>query len=380
MSIKIAILGLGTVGYGVYDILQKVPELSDIKVVKIFDKDFSKQAIVNNLITDNYKEILDDKSIKIVVETMGAGEFSYLCIKQALMASKHVVTANKEVIANYIDELSKIKLLNNVSLCYEASVGGGIPIIKQIQNIACVNEISEIKGILNGTTNYILSKMTNDNLTFREALNLAQQAGFAEADPTADLEGLDMVRKIAILSDIGYKTNVNINDIWNFGIKNISDKDIAYANKLNCCVKFIASSRLENNQIYINVEPKFVPKDNVFAMVSNEFNIVTIKSNYNDELMFVGKGAGRYPTANAIVNDIITIAHNDFNYTFCNLNDYLITNKDKGTYYLRVKDVSKINKDLIKDVSDNQIITKDIDFNIIKENIENIIIYAKVEK
>ena len=186
MCIKVAILGLGTVGYGVYDIINKASYLKNVKVVKILDKDFSKQELVNNIITDNYQEILDDNSISIVVETMGAGNFSYQCIKKALLSGKHVVTANKEVIASYIDELTNIKNQKGVSLYYEASVGGGIPIIKQTHVASLVNNISEIQGILNGTTNYILSKMSYEGLTFDVALRLAQEAGFAEADPTAD--------------------------------------------------------------------------------------------------------------------------------------------------------------------------------------------------
>ena len=364
MCIKIAILGLGTVGYGVYDIINKVPLLENIKVVKILDKDFSKQELVNNIITDNYDDIINDKSISIVVETMGAGNFSYQCIKKALLASKHVVTANKEVVASHIEELTEIKSQKGVSFYYEASVGGGIPIIKQTHVASIVNQISEIKGILNGTTNYILSNMTNEKLSFANALKLAQEAGFAEADPTADLEGLDMVRKISILSDIAYQTNINIDKVWHFGIKNVSD---------------IASSSLVGENISISVEPKFVSKDSIIAKTSNEFNVVEIKCDYNDDLLFYGKGAGRYPTANAIVNDIIMIVNNDMNYTFKNRNTYRINElKESGKYYLRVKDKSLVEDKLIDKVIDNQILTKEVSFEEIKKQMENIIFYAKV--
>ena len=369
MCIKVAILGLGTVGYGVYDIIQKASYLKNVKVVKILDKDFSKQSLVNNIITDNYQEIIDDNSISIVVETMGAGNFSYQCIKKALLAGKHVVTANKEVIASYIDELTNIKNQKGVSLYYEASVGGGIPIIKQTYVASLVNDISEIQGILNGTTNYILSKMSYEGLTFDVALRLAQEAGFAEADPTADLEGLDMVRKIAILSDIAYKTNIDIEKIWHFGIKNVSDGDILFADNLGYCLKFVASSKLENGNISISVK------------TNNEFNVIKLDCSFNGELLFYGKGAGRYPTANAIVNDIIMIANNDMNYTFNNINQYKINEaEDFGKYYIRVKDINLINKEIVEIIQNNQIITKNISFKEIKSNLENIIFYAKVVK
>ena len=381
MCVKIAILGLGTVGYGVYDIIKNVKYLQKVKVSKILDKDFSKQELVNNIITDKYDEILNDKDISIVVETMGAGSFSYSCIKKALMAGKHVVTANKEVIASHIEELTQIKNEKGVSLYYEASVGGGIPIIKQIHNAALVNEINVVQGILNGTTNYILTKMSSEGLTFDVALKLAQEAGFAEADPTADLEGLDMVRKIAILSDIAYKTNIDIERVWHFGIKNVSDRDILYASQRGYALKFVAESKLENGNVSIKVEPKFVSKDSIIAKTNNEFNVVEMKCSYNGDLIFYGKGAGRYPTANAIVNDIIMIVNEDMNYTFENKNNYTVNKvEDYGVYYLRVKDINLVDKDIIEEISNDQIITKEINFSLIKDSIENISFYAKVVK
>lgn len=381
MCVKIAILGLGTVGYGVYDIIKNVKYLQKIKVSKILDKDFSKQNLVNNIITDNYEEILNDKDISIIVETMGAGSFSYHCIKKALLAGKHVVTANKEVIASYIEELTNIKNEKGVSLYYEASVGGGIPIIKQTHNAALVNEITSIQGILNGTTNYILTKMSNEGLTFDDALKQAQDAGFAEADPTADLEGLDMVRKVAILSDIAYKTNIDIEKVWHYGIKNVSDKDIKFASNINCCLKFVAESNLDDGNVSIKVEPKFVSRDSIIAKTNNEFNVVKIDCSYNGDLIFYGKGAGRYPTANAIINDIIMIANNDVNYTFEKKNEYSINKKEElGKYYLRVKDTNLIDASIIDTISNDQIITKEVSFNVIKNIMENINFYAKVVK
>lgn len=374
---NIAILGLGTVGYGVYDIIKNSNYLKDVNVTKILDKNDSLKNVVGNIITSNYDEILNDDSISVVVETMGAGKFSYDCIKKALLKNKNVITANKEVIASYIDELTTIKNEHNVSLYYEASVGGGIPLIKPVHLVALTNDVSEIKGILNGTTNFILSKMTNENLSFSEALKLAQEKGFAEADPTADLEGLDMVRKIAILSDICYKGFVNIDEIYHYGIKNVSSEDINCANVFGYVIKFIASSKKIDDSVEIRIEPHFVSKDSVISKTDNEFNIVKINASINGELMFYGKGAGRYPTANAIVNDLIMIKNNDLNYSFNNKNEIKILKESaEGKYYLRVKDINKVNQDIIDKVVNNMIITKNIELNSI--DMDNIEFYAKI--
>ena len=183
MKIKVAILGLGTVGYGVYDIITNSPYLKNVKVTRILDKDLSRSEEVGGIITTDYKEILLDKDINVVVETMGAGAFSYKCIKEALVCDKNVITANKEVIASHLDELTAIKNEHKVSLYYEACVGGGIPIIKPLHLLCLNNTVNSVVGILNGTTNFILTAMERDNLSFKEALKVAQEKGFAEADP-----------------------------------------------------------------------------------------------------------------------------------------------------------------------------------------------------
>ena len=227
---KIAILGLGTVGYGVYDIIQSKDYLKDVVVKYVLDKNLELQKVVgeNTLVTTDYNKILEDKEVELVVETMGAKNFSYDCIKKALLAGKSIVTANKEVIAEHIDELTSLKNEKKVQLYYEASVGGGIPVIYPLHQASKVNYIANIKGILNGTTNFILTKMSEENYTFEDALKLAQKLGFAEADPTADLEGLDMVRKIAILSSIAYKGTIDLDKVYHYGISNVSKDDIDY--------------------------------------------------------------------------------------------------------------------------------------------------------
>lgn len=379
-KIKIAILGLGTVGFGVYDIITKSPYLNNVVVTKILDKDLSKQKLVKKAeVTINYNDIIYDKEIKIVVETMGAGEFSYHCIKRALEAKKHVITANKEVIALHLEELSKLKEKKGVSLLYEASVGGGIPIIYPLYEIVKVNEVDEIQGILNGTTNFILTKMFQDGLSFSDSLRLAQEKGFAEADPTADLEGLDMVRKIAILSSIAYKGAIHIEQIDHFGITNINDEDLVNIKKTGGVLKLIASSKQQKGKVNILIEPTIVQPTNLFSTVNEENNLIAINSSFNGNLKFYGKGAGRYPTANAIVNDIIAIIEARRNYTFENKNKLIVEDaSDVNRYYVRLKPNEFIDLEYIEKQENNSIITKEISRTTFKQIIEKVEFYAKI--
>jgi len=381
---KVAILGLGTVGFGVYDIINKSEFLKDVKVKAVLDKDLTKQKDVepDTVVTDNYDDILNDDEIAVIVETMGAKGFSYQCIKRALENKKSVVTANKEVIAEYIDELTELKNKNNVSLYYEASVGGGIPIINPLFQASKVNDISSINGILNGTTNFILTKMSVENYTFADALKLAQEKGFAEADPTADLEGLDMVRKITILSSIAYNGFIDLNKVYHYGIGSVSKQDIDFLKKYNYTLKFVASSIKQGNSVSLSVEPTVLPSSNVISMTNNEFNIVSVDCNYNGELMFYGKGAGRYPTANAIVNDLIMIKETSAkgNYSFNNKYQYEVKTIDEmNKYYIRLKDNVSLDNELILEKEGNCIITKEILRSEFLKLAEKIEFYGKVK-
>ena len=377
MKINVAILGLGTVGYGVYDIITKSTYFKNVKVKRILDKDLSKNEEVGGIITSDYKEILLDKEINVIVETMGAGSFSYKCIKEALLCDKNVITANKEVIAEHLDELTKLKNEHKVSLYYEASVGGGIPIIKPLHLLAQNNTINSIQGILNGTTNFILSSMDKDKLSFKEALKLAQEKGFAEADPTNDLEGLDMIRKIAILSMIAYKTNINIKNIYHYGISSVTLFDIDYARTKGYELKYIASSFIDNGKLSIRVEPTFVKASNVLASIDMENNGILVNTNYHGDLLFFGKGAGRYPTAAAIVNDLVMIYNKDKNYSFSALERIGFAKSNKPSkYYIRVKNIKKIDQKIIEKMERNIIITKMIDFNDI--NLDGVSFYARI--
>ena len=313
---KIAILGYGTVGKGVFQIAQKN---NDLEVVKILER---KEKFDNNyleLFTNDLDDIINDQTIETVVEVLGGYDFAKGCIEKCLMAGKNVVTANKEVIAIDIEKLLKLAQKNNVSLAYEASVGGGIPIIKNLKEIKKVNNITKITGILNGTTNYILTKMF-EGLSFDEALLDAKQKGFAEADPTADLEGYDMMRKIAILADLAFDTFVDIKLIPQLGIKGITKEIVEEAKANNQVIKFVSEATLMGSKLNIEVKPKYFADNHFFASVNNEFNAVILETNPNDTLIFIGKGAGSLPTASAIVADIIDIKDNLYLENYQNIN------------------------------------------------------------
>lgn len=305
-KMNIAILGYGVIGKGVFEICKNMP---NINVVKILERKEKFDSNYLELFTDNAESIFKDKKIDLIVEVLGGYEFARDMILQAIKYRKHVVTANKEVVAKDIDLLVNVAKANEVCFAYEASVGGGIPIIKNIKQLKSVNTITKISGILNGTTNFILTKMF-EGLDFDEALKEAKRLGFAEADPTADLEGYDMMRKIAILSDLAWNTFIDINDIKQTGITKITKNDVEQAKANNKVIKFVCESVKDGDHIEISVEPKILDNSHFFNNVNNEFNAVILETYPNDTLTFIGKGAGSLPTASAIVLDIVDIMEN----------------------------------------------------------------------
>ncbi|MGF7060296.1 homoserine dehydrogenase [Brassicibacter mesophilus] len=345
--IKIGLLGFGTVGSGVYEIINTCRnELKEctgqnIEVTKILVRDIDKYKnsyIDVNLLTINASEILDNPNIDIVVEVIGGVEPAYSYISYALNNEKHVVTANKAVVSKYMKELTYLAKKNNKGLLYEASVAGGIPIIKSVKESIKINKISRIKGILNGTTNFILSKMYDDNIGFNDALKIAHELGYAEADPTDDIEGYDAARKIAILSSLAFRANVSFNDIACRGITSVSAFDVSMAKQMGLIVKLIGSSILKDNKITASVEPVLIDENSPFAAVKDAFNIVSITGNTVGELQFYGQGAGKNPTANAVVSDIIDILNEDYKIRSSKNKDVTkISNTDrtKGRYYIR---------------------------------------------
>ena len=344
---NIGLLGIGTIGSGVFEQINqnfgKFSESSSIpaKITKVLDKDLTKK-VKNATLTDNPDEIFNDNSIEIIIALMGGEEFEYEQIKRALENKKHVVTANKAVIGAHLEELSELAKKNNVMLRYEASVGGGIPIIKALEDQIRNNEINEIKGILNGTTNFILTKMIGDKVNFENSLKEAQAIGFAEANPESDLKGSDAARKLAILSSLAYGKVLKDEDIPKRGILNISTTDINEINRLGYTIKHLAQSINKNDQVNMVVEPVLVKKDNVFSKINNEFNLISLNGDKTGELMFYGKGAGKDATANAVVSDVLDIINALNNNQIIPQPEFendISTNFDEGIegrYYLRV--------------------------------------------
>ena len=307
----VAILGFGTVGSGVYDVINtnsgvlKNKAGEEIKVKRVLDlRDFPGNP-VEEILTKDFEEILNDPEIGVIVEVMGGVEPAFTFSKRALSMGKSVVTSNKELVAKHGAELMTLARNHRVSYLFEASVGGGIPIIRPLCVSLTADKILEISGILNGTTNFILTKMTEEGKNFDEVLEEAQQLGYAEANPTADVDGHDACRKIAILSSLAFGETVNCEDIYTEGIGRITYTDIAYAHKLNCRIKLIGSSKKTLDGIYAKVSPCLISKEHPLAAVNGVYNAIFVKGNMSGNTMYYGSGAGKLPTASAVVADIV---------------------------------------------------------------------------
>ncbi len=311
---KIAIMGHGVVGSGVVELLklnsdfikQKAGE--SIEVKKILDlKDFSELDYADKF-TKDFNDILNDDEIKIVAETMGGLNVAYKFVKECLEHKKSVVTSNKELVAAKGAELIAIAQKNNINFLFEASVGGGIPIIKPLHLCLGANEIVEIAGILNGTTNFILTKMIDDNMSFDDALKLAQNLGYAEKDSTADIEGFDACRKICILSSLAFGKHIYPENVHCEGIKGISLEDVENAKKIGGVIKLIGRAKPTSDyKLEIMVSPSIIMNNSQLASVKDVFNAVLVRGNATGDVMFYGKGAGKLPTASAVVSDIIDV-------------------------------------------------------------------------
>lgn len=309
--INVSVLGYGTVGSGVVEVLKQNQKSIDgrvgeeIRVKSVLDlRDFPGDPIQDSIVHD-FSEIENDPSVSIVVETMGGLHPAYEFVKASLEAGKTVCTSNKELVAAYGPELLETAKNHNVSFLFEASVGGGIPIIRPLNTALQSEQIEEITGILNGTTNYILTKMTDEGSDFDTVLKDAQDKGYAERNPEADVEGYDACRKIAILTSLAYGKTVDYNDIYTEGITKITDRDIAYAKKLNAKVKIFGSSKSVNGKVQAMVAPKMIDATSPLYSVDDVFNAILVKGNTLGEVMFYGKGAGSLPTASAVVSDVI---------------------------------------------------------------------------
>lgn len=317
--VNVAILGYGVVGSGVAEVIRKNSESiaqragTEIRVKWILDiRDFP-DSPDKDVLTKNADDVFNDKDVSIVIETIGGATIAAQFTKRALEAGKSVVTSNKELVASQGPELLQLAREKGVSYLFEASVGGGIPIIRPLNQCLAANEINGITGILNGTTNYIFTQMRKEGKSFEAALKEAQQNGYAEQNPTADVEGHDACRKLAILSSIAYNEFVDYSNIYTEGITKITTADMKYAEAMNGVIKLIAVSRRLGDKIFARVSPAIISKEHPLSNVEDVFNAIVVKGDAIGDAMFYGRGAGKLPTASAVVADVIDIAkHPDF--------------------------------------------------------------------
>ena len=350
-TINIGILGLGTVGQGVLKILRENKEFIEqgifpckINIKKIADKN-KKIAFDNKnyheILTDSAEEVVADPEIDIIVETIGGFEPAKSLIMQALSSGKHVVTANKEVIAGAGYEILDLAWENKVYFLFEASVASAIPIIGALSHSLTSYKLTEIIGILNGTTNYILTKMSEEGKDYEEALNEAQKKGYAEADPSKDVDGFDAFNKIFILSAIAFRAKISLDNIYYEGIRNISKLDIEYARELGYTVKLLALARNTGADLDIRVHPALIPKKHTLANIGGAYNGILVRGGGFGDLTFSGLGAGALPAGSMIVSDVVEIIKNYDNYN----NRYNYFEKKKirnfsqthSSYYLRIR-------------------------------------------
>ena len=352
--VKIAIIGFGVVGSGVYEVLRKnaadisANATTEIDIKYILDiRDFSSHS-ESHLFVSDVNTIVNDDEVEIVVETMGglepANSFTRLCLEKG----KSVVTSNKELVATYGDELFELAQKNGCKYLYEASVGGGIPIIRPLSKCLAANRIDKIAGILNGTTNYILTRMFSDNASFESALKEAQEKGYAEKDPTADVEGFDTGKKICILSSMINGEKIDHRDVHTEGITKITARDTEYASKFNSVIKLIGLCERSGDKYSVVVAPMLVNSESPLYGVDDVFNGIMVSGNMLGDALFYGRGAGKLPTASAVVADVIDISKNKNDkfiapWTASNKNVLVPYEEIKTSMYVRIEsdDVAK---------------------------------------
>ncbi|MDK2906668.1 MAG: homoserine dehydrogenase [Petrotoga sp.] len=376
--IKVGLLGCGTVGGGVYNILttkkkdieRKLGEEIQIKRILVNEKNKKRKYDVDaSLLTEDYKEIIEDPEIQLVVELIGGETPTLGYIKEAINHHKNIVTANKLILAKYGREIFQLAKNNNVKVYYEGSVGGGIPIIKTLKESMIANKIGRIYGILNGTTNYILTQMTEKSIDFEDALKKAQSLGYAESDPYFDVSGLDCAYKISILSSLAFESFIDVNSIYVEGIDKIEREDIEIAEELGYTIKLLAiGKRYEDKMLDIRVHPTFIPKSNPLSKINGVYNVVQIHGDVVGDIMIYGQGAGEMPTASAVVADIMEAAksikyhienHIENEYSIGRLNGLKLIGTDEieNSFYirLRVNDIPGVFAKIAKAFGDNEV-------------------------
>ena len=318
-EVKIGLLGCGTVGSGVYKVLQKNEASitnkagAKLTVKQVLVKDKDEELVVDvpeAELTEDFTDVLHDDEIEIVVELIGGVNPAKKFVLQALKQGKNVITANKELIAKHGEEILNTAEENGVDIYFEASVGGGIPIIKPLKSSLAGNKVTKILGIVNGTTNYILTKMDEEGAEFDAVLNQAQDLGYAEADPSSDIEGCDAAYKLAILSSIGFESRIDIDKVHVEGITGITKDDISYAREFDYKIKLLAIGKEEEDGVEVRVHPTLIPEEHPLANVNDVYNAIFIEGDAIGQTMFYGPGAGQMPTGSAVVGDIIEVARN----------------------------------------------------------------------
>lgn len=345
-KVKIALMGLGNVGRGVWMILnsnkEEIMKRSgyEVEVAKILVRDIDKERgfeVPRDILITDINDIIEDDSIKIVVEVIGGIEPAREYMLAAMDRKKHIVTANKMLLATGGDELFEKADKEGVMFNYEASVAGGIPIINGINESLTANKVERLYGIVNGTTNYILTKMECEGVDFSEALKEAQDMGYAEADPTSDIEGFDSQYKLAILSSLAFGTKIKVEDVYREGITKIESIDMEYAKEFNRVIKLLAIVKDNEGVLELRVHPTMIPENHPLANVNDSFNAVLIRGNAVGDLMFYGRGAGDLPTGSAVVSDIVSILRSNINID--NLNPVVKNNLWKKEF----NDINEIN-------------------------------------
>lgn len=302
--INVGLCGYGTVGRGVFKLINSLDKKFNIKLLKVLDMP-NKKAELGNLLVTDYLDLVNDNNIDIVIECLGGDTLSYKVITGALLNSKIVITSNKETVSNHFDEYIDLAKKHNTAIYFEASVGGGIPLLHNIYEISKFDNIKSFDGILNGTTNFILTKMFYENMNFTGALKLAQEKGFAEKDPSADLKGLDLVRKGHILASLAFNVKLDNTKITHFGIENINSEIVDKIKSENKLLKLVVSGEKIDNKVALFVMPTIINQDDPLASIKYEFNGVNVHCENNDLLTLIGKGAGQLPTASAIMQDLM---------------------------------------------------------------------------
>ena len=352
-TIKVALLGMGTVGSGVYEVIEKLQKDNfkhkvgaDVEVKRVLVRTPAKYAdkvMPHTILTTEWQDILNDDEISIVIELMGGIEPARTYLTEALRAGKNIVSANKDLIAVNVRELEALASEMKRDFRYEASARGAIPIVQPLKENLAANHFSEIVGIMNGTTNYILTNMAEHGMSYEDALAEATALGYAEADPTADVEGLDAGRKVAILANIAFHTPAVFDDVHVEGITKISKLDMAYAESIGCVIKLLGIVSKEEDGLSLSVHPAIIAKSHPLASVGGSFNAVFVQGDAIDEAMFYGRGAGKLPTASAVVGDVIDICRDIVYGCEGRIGDYTYENipikpmsKMKSRFYVRL--------------------------------------------